>query len=111
MRAATWITVGVSSPAILNMFGSINSRPWLAVNVVPSAPRVTAPCSVPAAPASLCISITSGTAPHRFGATLGAPVVGELAHRRCRRDRVDGDDLGGEVGDAGRRLVAVDDGA
>ncbi len=66
VRAATWMTVGVSSPAILNMFGSINSRPWLAVNVVPSAPRVIAPCSVPAAPASLCISITSGTAPHRL---------------------------------------------
>ena len=66
VRAATWITVGVSSPAILNMFGSISSRPWLAVNVVPSAPRMTAPWSVPAAPASLCISITSGTAPQRL---------------------------------------------
>jgi hypothetical protein len=48
------------------MLGSISSSPWLAVKVVPIAPRVTAPCNVPAAPASLCISITSGTAPHRF---------------------------------------------
>jgi hypothetical protein len=70
VRAATWMTAGVSSPAILNMFGSISSRPWLAVNVVASAPRVTAPCRVPAAPASLCISTTSGTRPHRFGLPL-----------------------------------------
>ena len=28
VRAATWITAGVSSPAILNMFGTISSRPW-----------------------------------------------------------------------------------
>ena len=33
-RAATWITAGVSSPAILNMLGSISSRPCDAVNVV-----------------------------------------------------------------------------
>jgi hypothetical protein len=50
----------------LNMFGNISSSPWLDVNVVPSAPRVIAPCSAPAAPASLCISMTSGTAPHRL---------------------------------------------
>ena len=66
-RAATWMTVGVSSPAILNISGSINSSPWLAVKVVASAPRSTAPCKVAAAPASLCISITSGTTPHRLG--------------------------------------------
>lgn len=60
------MTAGDSSPAILNMFGSINSKPCDAVNVVASAPRVVAPCSAPAAPASLCISITSGTVPHRF---------------------------------------------
>ncbi len=66
VRAATWITAGVSSPAILNMFGSISSRPWDAVNVVPSVPFVTAPCSAPAAPASDCSSTTSGTPPHRL---------------------------------------------
>jgi hypothetical protein len=67
VRAATWITVGVSSPAILNMLGSISSRPWEAVKVVASAPFSTAPCSTPAAPASLCNSTTSGTCPHRLG--------------------------------------------
>jgi hypothetical protein len=67
VRAATWITVGVSSPAILNMLGSISSRPWEAVKVVASAPLRTAPCSTPAAPASLCSSTTSGTWPHRLG--------------------------------------------
>ena len=67
VRAATCITHGVSSPAILNMFGTISSRPWDAVNVVAKAPFCTAPCSAPAAPASDCISTTSGTEPHRLG--------------------------------------------
>ncbi len=67
VRAATWMTAGVSSPAILNMLGSISSRPCEAVKVVPSVPLVTAPCSAPAAPASDWSSITSGTPPHRFG--------------------------------------------
>ena len=37
-RAATWNTVGVSSPAILYMLGIISSRPCDAVNVVASDP-------------------------------------------------------------------------
>ncbi len=51
------------------MFGIISSRPWEAVKVVASEPACRAPWMAPAAPASLCISITSGTVPHRF-ATL-----------------------------------------
>ncbi len=80
-RAATWITAGVSSPAILYMFGSINSRPCDAVNVVPSAPVCSAPCRVPAAPASDWSSTTSGTEPHRFvappadQASANSPIV------------------------------------
>ena len=35
VRAATWMTAGVSSPAILYMLGSISSRPWEAVKVTP----------------------------------------------------------------------------
>ena len=66
VRAATWMTAGVSSPAILNMFGIISSRPWEAVKVVASDPFCSAPCSAPAAPASDCISTTSGTCPHRL---------------------------------------------
>ncbi len=66
-RAATWITAGVSSPAILNIFGSIRSRPCDEVNVVASEPPRSAPWTVPAAPASLCISMTSGTVPKRLG--------------------------------------------
>jgi hypothetical protein len=62
-RAATWNTAGVSSPAILYMFGIIRSRPWEAVKVVLRAPPWSAPWSAPAAPASLCISITVGTLP------------------------------------------------
>ncbi len=67
VRAATWMTAGVSSPAILNMFGIISRRPCEAVNVVARAPFWRAPWSAPAAPASDCISTTSGIAPHRLG--------------------------------------------
>ena len=38
-----------------------------AVNVVVSAPACRAPCTVPAAPASLCSSTTDGTLPQRLG--------------------------------------------
>ncbi len=72
VRAATWMTAGVSSPATLNMFGIMSSRPWEAVKVVPSAPFCTAPCRAPAAPASDCISMTRGTVPHRFGRSWAA---------------------------------------
>jgi hypothetical protein len=65
-RAATWMTAGVSSPAILNMLGIISRRPCDEVKVVARAPFCRAPCSEPAAPASDCISTTSGTAPHRL---------------------------------------------
>ncbi len=61
------MTAGVSSPAILNMLGSISSSPCDDVKVVHRAPVVRAPCSAPAAPPSLCISTTVGTTPHRFG--------------------------------------------
>ena len=65
-RAATWNTVAVSSPAILNMFGSISIRPCEAVKVVVSAPDCSAPCTAPAAPPSLCISWTTGMLPQMF---------------------------------------------
>ncbi len=65
-RAATCTTAGDSSPASLNRLGSIRSKPWDAVNVVASAPFRLAPCSVPAAPASDCMAMTSGTPPQRF---------------------------------------------
>ena len=71
-RAATWITAGVSSPAILNMFGIMSRRPCDAVNVVARAPFCSAPCIAPAAPPSDCISTTSGTWPQRFGLPAAA---------------------------------------
>ena len=83
VRAATWNTTGVSSPAILNMLGSISSRPCDAVKVVQSAPAISAPCRAPAAPPSLCISTTSGTVPQRLGcpaadqASASSPIVVE----------------------------------
>ena len=72
VRAATWMTAGVSSPAILNMLGIMSSRPWEAVNVVARAPFWSAPCMAPAAPPSDCISMTSGTWPQRLGCFAAA---------------------------------------
>ena len=65
-RAETWKTVLVSSPAILNMFGIIRSRPCEAVNVVVNAPEVSAPWTAPLAPPSDWSSETSGMVPKMF---------------------------------------------
>jgi len=77
------MTVLVSSPAILNMFGIINSRPWDAVNVVDRAPAWSAPCMAPAAPPSDCISMTEGTWPQMFSRSKAdhssaSSAIGEL---------------------------------
>src|ERR1700745_675078 len=99
-RAATWNTAGVSSPAILYMLGIISSRPWEAVNVVPSAPPCSAPCSAPAAPPSLCISTTAGTVPQRFvrplldhssaSSAIGEEgVIGKMQHTSLHRNETD----------------------
>ena len=83
VRAAMWNTAGISSPAILNMLGSFSSRPCDAVNVVVSAPACSEPCTAPAAPASLCISITCGTMPQMFvrpfadHSSASSPIVDE----------------------------------
>jgi hypothetical protein len=63
-------TNGVSSPAILYMFGIMSSNPCEAVKLVANAPVCKAPCKAPATPASLCISITEGTLPQILGSVL-----------------------------------------
>ncbi len=72
VRAATWMTAGVSSPQTLNMLGTMSRSPCDAVNVVASAPFWRAPWRAPAAPASDCISTTSGTLPQMFGRPAAA---------------------------------------
>ena len=67
------MTHAVSSPAILYMLGIISIRPCDAVKVVVSAPACSEPWTVPAAPASLCISTTSGMPPQML-------VLPSLAH-------------------------------
>ncbi len=61
-----WNTHGVSSPAILYMFGNIKRRPCEAVKVVVKAPLCRAPCTAPAAPSSDCICCTTGIWPQMF---------------------------------------------
>ena len=65
-RAETWNTPGRSSPAILNMFGSIRRSPWDAVKVLARAPAESAPWIAPAAPPSDCISVTLTVLPKMF---------------------------------------------
>ena len=65
-RAETCMTNGVSSPAILYMFGIIRRSPCDAVNVVVSAPAWSAPWTAPDAPPSDCSSDTRGTVPQTF---------------------------------------------
>ena len=83
VRAATCMQNEVSSPAILYMFGIMRSRPWDAVNVVASAPACSAPCTVPAAPASDCISTTESgrpqmlTSPRADHSSASSPIVEE----------------------------------
>ena len=60
------MTPGSSSPAILYIFGIISSRPCEAVYVVVRAPAASEPCTVPAAPASDCISTTFTVCPNIF---------------------------------------------
>ena len=84
VRAATCMANGVSSPAILYMFGIMRSRPCDAVNVVASAPAWSAPWTAPAAPPSDCISTTCGTVAPEVRPALRRPLVGELAHRARR---------------------------
>ena len=65
-RAVTWKTVGWSSPAILNMLGTISNSPCDAVKVVAMEPVCNAPCTLPTAPPSLCNSTIEGMVPQRF---------------------------------------------
>ena len=64
--AATCKTPGNNSPAILYMLGIIRSSPCDDVKVVVSAPAESAPCTVPAAPASDCISAILTVCPKMF---------------------------------------------
>ena len=108
VRAATCIVHGVSSPAILNMFGTISSRPWEAVNVV--AKRAFLDGAVQCSRGTsfrLHFDDLRNQAP-QVRATCGGPLVGQLSHRRRRGDRIDRNDLAERIGDARRRLVAVD---
>ncbi len=70
--------------------------PWEAVKVAERAPPWRAPCSVPAAPASLWSSTTAGTLPKMFRRPLAAHssqcsaigeagVIGKMAHTSFRR--------------------------
>ena len=66
VRADTSNTQGSCSAAILYMLGIIRRSPCEAVNVVVKAPAANEPCTVPAAPASDCISDTVTVLPKIF---------------------------------------------
>ncbi len=81
VRAATWMTAGVSSPAILNMLGIIRSRPCDAVNVV--AERTLLERAVEGAGGAglrLHLDDVGDLAP-QVRPSRGRPVVAVLGHR------------------------------
>ena len=49
-----------------------------------------------------------GDASEDVCASLGRPMIRQLAHRRGGGDRIDRDHLADEMGNRGRRLVAID---
>ena len=62
----------------------------------------------PAAPPSLCISTTDGHGAPEVLHPAGRPGVGPFAHRRGRRDRIDGDDFVQRVSDPRDRLIRIE---
>ena len=87
--------------------GSSASRPWEAVNVVASAPPGARRAARRRHRLRSASRRPTGRCPRR-SPPLARPLVGELGHRRRRRDRVDAADLVQAVGDRGGGLVAVD---
>ena len=93
VRAATWMTAGVSSPAILNMLGIISSRPCDAVNVVAEGALLERAVErAGGARLGLHLDDVGDLAP-QVRPARGRPVVAMLGHRGGRGDRVDRDHL------------------
>ena len=107
VRAVTWNTVGSSSPAILNMFGIISSKPCDAVNVVLIEPVCNMPWTAPTAPPSLCISTMAGDGAPEILFAFGRPLIAPLGDGRGRRDGINRHRFVQAVGDVGGGFVAV----
>ena len=84
VRAVTWKTVEVNSPAILNMLGIISSRPCEAVKVVVRAPACNEPWTAPAAPGLALHFDHVGHGAEDVLASGGRPGVGQFAQARTR---------------------------
>ena len=108
VRAATWNTVAVSSPAILNMLGIISSRPWEAVKVVASDAGLQRAMQRAGGAAFALHLDHGGYGAPDVGLPLGGPLVRPFAHGRRWRNGIDGDDFVDLVGDVSRGFVAVD---
>jgi len=112
VRAATWNTVEVSSPAILNMFGIISSKTCDAVNVVAADPACNAPWMASAADAP---ALALPFRPPRVWCPRGwfstrrttDPPIPPCWKMAC--DGIDGDDFVGLMGNVCGCFVAVDE--
>ena len=89
------------------MLGIISSRPCEAVKVLVRAPACKAPWTAPAAPASLCISTTSGTVPKMFLRPAAAQASGISPKPDEGVIGIDRHHLAAEMGDVRRRFIAV----
>ncbi len=107
VRAATCITNGVSSPAILYMLGIMSSRPCDAVNVVASEPGLQRAVHRAGGPGfRLHLGDLRDRAPE-VRHLPARPFVAELGHVAARRDRIDGDRLARPVGNRRGCFVSV----
>ena len=77
-RAAMWNTVRVSSPAILYMLGIISSKPWTGGKRRGQGAGLQRAVHGAGGAAFGLHFLTSGTVPHMFGLSLGAPLVGTI---------------------------------
>ena len=75
--------------------------------MVVRAPAAREPWTVPAAPASDCISMTFTVVPKMFFRPGGSPLVHVVGHGAGRGDGVDAGYLGKGVADICRSIVAV----
>ena len=108
VRAAMWNTVGVS-PGDLVHVGEHQEQTLRCGEGGGQRPGLQL-WTAPAAPASLCISTTSGTTPQRFGLPACDQASANSPMGDAGGDRVDGDHLAQGVGNRGR-LVPINDDA
>ena len=107
VRAETWNAVGVSSPAILFMFGNHQQQTLRSGEGGGQGSGLQGAMNRAGGAAfALHFDDMRARCP-RYWACFRGPLVGPFAHRRRRSDGIDGDDFVDAIGDVRDRLVGV----